>query len=443
MPDYLPIPRFPLPDDLAPEGTICVRITIPADQQYLSTLIGLIDLLKWSRNFARDPSGTGAATVSRTWQSALESEPIEVEGCDMPDFRINPLTCLLEVNCSDDPEVENWQPVFTPAYDPSTDAPEPESLYPDPPPPGESNACLAAANLTALMQNGANNIRALMVGGGAFGAVLQNIFSLLSTFVSIVQAQFWIDGHIAWSTWNAATIQADYEAFNWDDLKNLLVCYLDENGQWLGSITFEKIASFNAALNEVNDRIPDSQIWSIISFAMTSMGWIGTSLATTWGGITSADCDACDSEWIITFDGAPDPDYEIVYGSIVDSGGERGNVLKSADILFATWNAIAVCKVVFTAGTISKTQFDWSGTTGQGTFVGVYHYNSSGVQQNVWAQNLFAGDWSTFVAFEGSVNINEGDYFEYWLDASSLPPAPTGVELFMNVIKIYGQGVLP
>lgn len=55
---------------------------IPADQQYFSILIGLLDALKFSRNFNRDDTDTGAALVSRTWQAALESQPIITIDCE-------------------------------------------------------------------------------------------------------------------------------------------------------------------------------------------------------------------------------------------------------------------------------------------------------------------------------------------------------------------------
>lgn len=93
--DYLKIARFPLPDDWEVSDTQCVIVRIPNDQQYLSQFIGLVDQLKWSRNFARDDTQTGAAIVSRTWQAALESEPVTV-GCGII-LRQNPANvCQLQ-----------------------------------------------------------------------------------------------------------------------------------------------------------------------------------------------------------------------------------------------------------------------------------------------------------------------------------------------------------
>lgn len=86
-------PRFGLPENWTVEGVVCVVFTIPADQEYFGMIIGLVDALKWSKSFARDPTETGAAIVSRTWQAALESEPARLLECgevDMAKIRYRP-----------------------------------------------------------------------------------------------------------------------------------------------------------------------------------------------------------------------------------------------------------------------------------------------------------------------------------------------------------------
>jgi hypothetical protein len=86
------ITEFPLPDDWEPEGTVCVTVPVPDDPQYVAMLVGLLDWLKLSRSFARDATATGAAIVSRTWQAALESQPIIIGECDVMsyDTRVHP-----------------------------------------------------------------------------------------------------------------------------------------------------------------------------------------------------------------------------------------------------------------------------------------------------------------------------------------------------------------
>lgn len=98
--NYVPIPRIELPDDWEPEGVVCALVPMPDDPQYLAMLVGLIDQLRYSALFGRDPTKTGAAIVARTWAAALKDRPILISDCegDMP-FRlrqspVNP--CILE-----------------------------------------------------------------------------------------------------------------------------------------------------------------------------------------------------------------------------------------------------------------------------------------------------------------------------------------------------------
>lgn len=88
--DLAPIPRFPLPDEWEPASTRCVIIRIPDDAQYLAILTGLLDMLKWSDNYARDETKTGAAIVSRMFQTALELQPITWGDCEQMILRQNP-----------------------------------------------------------------------------------------------------------------------------------------------------------------------------------------------------------------------------------------------------------------------------------------------------------------------------------------------------------------
>jgi len=78
----IPIARVELPNDWTPEGLICAVVPVPADPQYSSILVGLIDMLRWSALFERDPTRTGAATVARTWAAALNAMPITFDDCE-------------------------------------------------------------------------------------------------------------------------------------------------------------------------------------------------------------------------------------------------------------------------------------------------------------------------------------------------------------------------
>lgn len=322
MPDYLPIPRFPLPDDLEPDGTWCVKIRIPADQQYLGVLIGLVDMLKWSRNFARDASGTGAAVVSRTWQQAIESEPIEVEGCDMPEFRINPETCLLEVDCDGD-----WVVIKTPLVDPRTDIPYPPP-YPDPPPAGQTNECLAAANIAEWVWITGYNFASQLDSGGLFAEFIALVMSVITGFFTLAIDVILDSTNTLFSQIDPDTILADWSAIDKPDFINLIVCYLEPDG----SFPSDKWGDF---LTELTTRGATNQGWYLIHYIMLLMGWGGINLIGRIGGITEADCDACGWEqcddmtismhgWDIMAFPPDDPfDPDTVLGSWVSGSGVK------------------------------------------------------------------------------------------------------------------------
>lgn len=95
MTDFYQTPKFQLPANLTVEGVACVCVHIPDDPEYFAQLIGHLDALKWSRNFAHDPTGLGAGLVSRSWQRALESEAILMScGVVFRQSTVNP--CILE-----------------------------------------------------------------------------------------------------------------------------------------------------------------------------------------------------------------------------------------------------------------------------------------------------------------------------------------------------------
>lgn len=223
----LPISRFPLPENWEVEDTICVTFVIPDDPEYLSVITGLVDELKWSKSFARDETGEGAATVSRTWAKALESQPVFTQGCDMPDFRIGD-DCLLEVNCGTDDE-PNWQPVFT--------APQPGGAAEVPYPPDtteyedDTARCIVAANLAAQLKYGTETLAndAVIVGGIAVA-----IIDLIGAFLFFVPGGVLVDIAIAIINLAVGHVAADFSddlpEINWDDVRDELACLIERDG---------------------------------------------------------------------------------------------------------------------------------------------------------------------------------------------------------------------
>lgn len=77
----MPVARFELPANWTPDGVACCVIPIPDDPEYFAMLCGLVDTLRWSTNYQRDPTHSGAATVARSWGRALESKPYLLIDC--------------------------------------------------------------------------------------------------------------------------------------------------------------------------------------------------------------------------------------------------------------------------------------------------------------------------------------------------------------------------
>jgi hypothetical protein len=78
--------KFPLPDDLEPDGFWCVTVAIPGDQQYMDTFAGAIGALTQWRAFPPDATRAAARTVAHTWEVALYRNPfIVVQGCQNPE----------------------------------------------------------------------------------------------------------------------------------------------------------------------------------------------------------------------------------------------------------------------------------------------------------------------------------------------------------------------
>jgi hypothetical protein len=219
--------RFPLPENWEVEGTTCVTFVIPDDPEYLATLTGLVDELKWSKNFERDSTGTGAATVARTWQAALESQPLLTEDCDMPVFRLND-SCQLEVNCgtTEDPD---WQPVFSSEHPGGV----PQIPYPPGTPEYEDDTarCISAANITYQLKYGTETLAtdAAIVGGIAVA-----IIDLIGAFLFFVPGGILVDIAIAIINLavghTAEEFSADLPDIDWDSVRDHLACFIERDG---------------------------------------------------------------------------------------------------------------------------------------------------------------------------------------------------------------------
>lgn len=277
--------QYIIPEDNQPEGYYCFTTYVPKDTLYLQEFFGAFqDFCKWT-SWAEDGEGR-AAEAANTWKLANElthAAFAEAEGCDMPVFRINPETCLLEVQCDD----EAWQPVFTPSYDPTMDG-EIVPPYPDAPSEGQSNECLAAANAAESMQRGTADFIALLDGGSPIGVIISALYTFISAMVNIATGVIWGTFIPLFSSFDAATLAADYAAFDWQELIDLLVCYYQPDG----TIT-EGDWSTVLTTMQTNAAAPN-QVWLYIAMIWGLMGTVGAANAARWAGITEADCASCE-----------------------------------------------------------------------------------------------------------------------------------------------------
>lgn len=67
--------KYPLPDDWAPDGTWCMQITVPADQQYVDIVCGALGALTQSKPFQPDATGAGPQAVAEAFEAALYIVP--------------------------------------------------------------------------------------------------------------------------------------------------------------------------------------------------------------------------------------------------------------------------------------------------------------------------------------------------------------------------------
>jgi len=282
------IPEEPLPTD-----DYCLTVYIPKNTDYLIQFFTALGYFgKW--NSWKRVGGNLEKDVADRWKVSIEkTHDAWAEGGCMAGIRINPETCLMEVNCGNT-EIPDWRVVLTEDYRGSIDGSS-TPLYPDAPPEGQSNECLAAANTTAMLENGATNFTNLLVTTGLFGTVVSYLYSLLATMLSVTLSDLWSGVSAAWAEFDAGTIEADLAAFDWDVLKNILVCLFDGTGTMTGenwAIAHDQIHAFAVA--------DTNQIWNFIDMVWSLMGQNGATLSTRWANIVDADCDGC--PWEYTFD---------------------------------------------------------------------------------------------------------------------------------------------
>lgn len=399
--DLAPIPRFPLPDEWEPDGTRCVIVRIPDDAQYLATLTGLLDLLKWSDNFARDDTKTGAAVVCRTWQTALEIQPITWGDCEQVTLRQNPDNpCQLQ-------QSSDGGDTWTLAFDYSLCA---DNITVPAPYPGSGTGASDAA--AASVRNIFEALTNLVDCGGT----REDYIATATTYLRAFDAGYA----------NPIALGAIYDAFcplssgdktlyksdcPYGDHKDDLQACADVDGlyDWLNCAA----ATINSWLNDTSNDLMNAL--NSAAAALSGNGWQLASQGGGGGG--SGFGDTCNNVFWWYFEGA-DHQYTLEHAS-VQSGGYSGNCVEAdATPWFNGVNYTQGLhfKAVFTnAGTVSEFEGRYYATTTVGyTGLSVFVYDETDTLQ--WSNSGTGGDstsWSLFGVGGLSLAVDAGWYVVY------------------------------
>jgi hypothetical protein len=310
-----------LPDNWTPADTICAVVTIPDDPQYRSMLVGLVDILRWSALYERDDTKTGAATVSRTWEAALNSASIIFVPCeevaDMFDVRQpDAAPCTLEKtddgiawsvwanlqrcpptlqaapepggppiwwNPDCDGGVGCWEPIPLPeeqeGYDPAYDDPQTpiEDGFVEP---GNDPECVYATNVVEAFRS----IYERVDYGLYVGALAVALWALLNTVVLMFltkKARQLVQTLVALATFSYSDWHADYIGFDWQALIDMIACVFNDDGTVREDDFAEMLVKLGAETSPV----------FLLTFGIaTLVGPVGFNNAADFAGITAATC---------------------------------------------------------------------------------------------------------------------------------------------------------
>lgn len=466
---------YKIPENLEPEGVQCIRIYVPNDVEWRSLFWGTFsELARWF-NYEKDGTEHGAQ-VARLWRTLYlqsETEFIEGGGCGLMDVRvkpdddcilqksadgetwedwanlddcgvktrINPETCLYEVDCGDG----NWQPVKTSAYDPRFDDVVPDPYPDDSLPEGQDAACVAAANAASYFDYASLGYANAIGGGGVLGAICAAIMSYVSAIQQVVFSIVLERVAIDFAFYNTATIVADQAGFDWDDLKNLLVCYYDNHGN-------ASKEEYTTLQEQIQSRFDDSQIWRVVYSIISMIGPIGLTNVAKWGGITEADCDSCGGGCMVTFDGGSMPyTFWNGHGTVETGAGIDGSDCGHSDVFYTTvWNTGVFVKIPLAPGTLDNIYLQYQiidpigSTAPTGISVSLFDGDDNALGAHNNAGVTPVSIWTPFTVAEGlGWTILEGYYImidvsEVWYGYGGY--AAEAVTRVDNIV-IEGEGI--
>lgn len=297
---------FPIPENVVPDGVKCIQLTIPDDMQHEAVFMGAVALLtKWN-SWQKDGT-TNARDAANAWKEALLTG---IEACmsAVTDVRQNEETpCILEKQIDGGAWVEfadlqlcqprirkrggtiqwfdgtNWVDMPDDGDDPMDGTIDPQ--WTDPPA-GETGNCLAAENITALLQQQVTEWASALTAG----AIALGIVTIITGVLTAFFVPFATPAILGFATTiigiGASGLSSAFTTEVYDRFK----CIVYLNAETDGSIT---VADYESIIDDVQSE--SGTAWDLIEVWLGFLGAVGLSRAAASAGITTGDCDSCDT----------------------------------------------------------------------------------------------------------------------------------------------------
>lgn len=296
---------FPIPTDPTPEGVKCITLMIPDDMEHEAVFAGALALLtKWN-SWQKDGT-TNARDCANTWRAALDAgwEACQVALTDVRQNEESP--CILEKQVDGGAweefadlqlcpprlrrnegriqwfDGEGW--VDLPEQGDEKEDGTYDPPFPDPPP-GEEGNCLAAENLTALLQSQVNEWETALTAGAIALGIVTIITGVLSAFFIPYATPAILGFATTLVGLGASGISSAFTSEVYETFKCIIYC----NSEPDGSIT---TSQYDDIIAEIQDE--SGTAWDLIEIWVAFFGVVGLNRAGNSAGITSGDCPCND-----------------------------------------------------------------------------------------------------------------------------------------------------